>query len=193
MRQLVLASTSRYRAAVLARLGRPFVQAAPDCDEDAAARLETVPSRLVWSLAREKAWSVAARFPDALVLGGDQLAVLGDEVLGKPGTPERAQAQLERLSGQTHRLLTAVALVDPGAARTLVALDVHHLRMRRLSRAEIEAYVARDLPLDCAGSYRVEGAGPQLFECVRGDDPSAIEGLPLGRVAHLLRTLERST
>ncbi len=152
-----------------------------------------MPSRLVWTLARDKALSVAAHHPDALVIGGDQLAVLGDEILGKPGTEARAIAQLERLSGATHRLLTAVAVVDLRAARTLLAIDVHRLLMRRLTRAEIEEYVAQDRPLDCAGSYRIEAAGPRLFECVSGDDPSAIEGLPLGRVARMLATLEHST
>lgn len=185
-RPLVLASTSPYRAQVLARLGLPFAQAAPVCDEAALAREEPIPTRLVWELARRKAVSLRDRFPDALLLGGDQVAVIGDRVLGKPGTDAAAVEQLAELAGREHRLLTAVALCDARSGRMSVALEVHRMRLRPLGRAALERYVAHDRPLDCAGSYRIEAAGPLLFESVEGTDPTAIMGLPLSVVARLL-------
>jgi septum formation protein len=190
VRQIVLASTSRYRAEVLARLQVPFDQAAPVCDEEAVARTEPIPSRLVWELARMKAASLSETFPEALIIGGDQLAVLGCEVLGKPGTEEAAVEQLMRLSGKVHRLLTAIAVHDARSGVSAMSLDVHHMWMRAFDRPEAERYVVRDLPLDCAGSYRIEGAGPTLLQRVDGDDPTSIMGLPLGRLASLLRRFE---
>ncbi|MEZ4394025.1 MAG: nucleoside triphosphate pyrophosphatase [Polyangiales bacterium] len=186
--RLVLASTSRYRRALIQRLGVEVTCVAAACDEEALKRgLDhlPVPQRAV-SLARAKAESVARLFPDALIIGSDQIAELDGEALDKPGTPARAVAQLARLSGRAHRLHTAVAVHHAPSGRTEVELEGHTLTLRALSRAAIERYVARDAPLDCCGSYRVESLGIALFEGIEGADPTAIEGLPLMRLTALL-------
>jgi septum formation protein len=177
--RILLASTSRYRRALLARLGRPFDVEPSRYDEEVGkaelAHLDH--GALALALAHGKAAEVAARFPDAVVIGGDQIAELDGERLDKPGTSERASAQLTRLAGRTHRLLTAV--VVRRGHRAEEHLHVHELSMRPLTPAQIEAYVARDAPLDSCGSYRIEATGVALFERIRGDDATAIEGLPL--------------
>lgn len=186
--QVVLASTSRYRRALIARLGLDVTCVAPGCDEEALKRELadlSVPQRAA-SLARAKAESVAALFPDALILGSDQIAEHDGEALDKPGTEARALAQLERLNGSTHRLFTAVALHHPATGRTEVEVDETSLTLRSLSRAALRAYVRRDSPLDCCGSYRVESLGVALFSRIEGGDPTAIEGLALTRVVSLL-------
>jgi septum formation protein len=197
---LVLASTSAYRAALLARLGLPFEAVAPDCDEDGVKAQGLSAEDLVRELARRKAESVAHRFPDALVIGSDQVAELDGEILGKPGTAERARSQLARLAGREHRLVTGVCLLggtaeapagggagpNDGERHRLEALDIHRLRVRRLSPEQIHRYVAQDVPLDCAGSYKIEGQGIALFESIQGGDYTAIIGLPLTQVVALL-------
>jgi septum formation protein len=189
MPALVLASTSPYRKKLLARLGLPFEAIAPDCDEDqlkAGLRLE--PAALALTLARAKAESLRASQPGAVIVGGDQLVELDGDVLGKPGTAERAVAQLGRLRGRSHRLLTAMVLALPdGSVRE--HLDVHTLTMAALSDDALTRYVASDLPLDCAGSYKIESRGVALLTQVEGHDPSAIEGLPLMALASALRGL----
>lgn len=186
--KIVLASTSRYRRELIARLTIDVEQAAPPFDEEAEKpRLAGRPvEELVATLARGKALSLRAAYPDALLIGSDQAAEIDGEVLGKPGTEEGARAQLRRLSGREHRLLTAVAVLRASDGRIEEALDVHRLRMRQLTDREIEAYVRRDQPLDCAGAYRVEALGIALFERVTGDDFTAVIGLPLTRVVAML-------
>lgn len=189
MPALVLASTSPYRKKLLARLCLPFEVAAPACDEDALkAELALAPEELCLALARAKAESLRARYPEAVILGGDQLVELDGDVLGKPGTAERALQQLVQLRGRSHRLLTAMVLRGPGDA-SFEHLDVHVLHMAMLSHDALARYVARDQPLDCAGSYKIEAHGVALLERVVGDDPSAIEGLPLMALARALRQL----
>ncbi len=185
MTQLILASTSTYRAAVLQRLGIPFDAVAPDCDEDRYPDLG--PDDLARILAIEKAASRAQ--PGALVIGSDQVVDLDGEVLGKPHTVEKAQRQLERMQGRTHRLVTAVAVAS--ADRTEVAIDVHTMTMRALTPEVIARYIAYDRPLDCAGSYKLESRGIALFERIEADpethDDTAIQGLPLMKTLRLLR------
>jgi septum formation protein len=185
-RRLVLASTSPYRRDLFARLGLPFEVAAPDFEESELKKTGLAPGALALALARAKARSLAARFPDALAIGADQVAEVGGERLGKPGSEEAARAQLARLEGREHRLYTAVAVHDAASGRTADALDVHRVLLRSLSAAEIADYVARDRPLDCAGSYRIESLGIALMERVSGDDFTAVIGLPLTRVVALL-------
>lgn len=175
---VVLASTSRYRAALLDRLGVAFTAVAPGVDETPLQSSGLAPRAMVQALALEKAQAVAAHHPNAIVIGSDQCAALGALVLGKPGTEARAVAQLEQLSGQTHDLWTAVCVLAPGGQR-YETVDHHALTMRALGRAQLEAYVARDQPLDCAGAYKIEGIGVALFERVTGQDSTAIVGLPL--------------
>lgn len=182
---LVLASTSKYRARLLARLGIPFTQEAPGVDE---APFKRGPAHdVAKALAIAKAEAVAAKRPDALVIGSDQVCALGDVILDKPGTADKARAQLERMSGRTHELVTAVALVHRG--KTTLIVDSTKLTMRKLKPQEIDAYVRKDAPLDCAGSYKVESLGIALFERIESQDFTAIEGLPLLAVAAKLREL----
>ena len=188
-RRVVLASTSRYRRALLERLGVAFEAIAPDCDE--AAHPELAPLDLARALAREKATSL--RLDDALVIGSDQVVDLDGEVLGKPHTAPAAEAQLRRMAGRAHRLVTAVAVHDTRTGRTLDAVDVHTMTMRPLDDRQIAAYIAHDAPLDCAGSYALERRGIALFARVEADpetaDDTAIIGLPLMKTLRLLREL----
>lgn len=186
MPALVLASTSPYRRKLLERLRIPFEAAAPLCDEEAEKRVAPAPDALARTLARAKAESLRSAHPGAYVLGGDQVAEIDGAVLDKPGTEAAARAQLARLSGREHRLLTAICLVDP-AGGVREHLDVHRLRMRALDADAIARYVELDRPLDCCGSYRVESLGIALFERVEGDDFTAIEGLPLLALSTMLR------
>jgi septum formation protein len=180
--KLVLASTSRYRKSLLERLDLPFDTIAPEVDESAFPGES--PEALVSRLAQAKANAVAAQLEDALVIGSDQLAAVDGEVLGKPGTEEKACAQLALLSGKEVTFLTGLCVVrapsndgDAEAAQfELVKTPVH---FRRLSSAQISDYVAREQPLDCAGAFKSEGLGIALFERLGGDDPNALIGLPL--------------
>ncbi len=187
---LVLASTSRYRRELLARLGLPFRARAPGCDEEAVkqslrgAHLHLPPERLAAELARAKAESLRDVEPEAVILGSDQVAAIGDEILDKPGSAEQAARQLALLAGRTHVLVTAVALLHGG--RLHAHVDVTRLAMRPLSSAQIERYVAADAPLDCAGSYRLEARGITLFERIESADHTAIVGLPLIAVTSML-------
>ncbi|MCK6546883.1 Maf family protein [Myxococcota bacterium] len=180
----VLASTSRYRRALLDQLRVPYVAKAPRFDEDHSLPLS--PEELVITFARGKAESLAADFPELPIVGGDQTAELDGVILTKPGTRERAIEQLTAMSGRTHHLLTALAVHDPRTKTTEHAVLVHAMKMRALSRAAIEAYVDRDQPLDCAGAYKVESFGVLLFEEMSGPDHTAIVGLPITTLATLL-------
>ena len=183
---LVLASTSRWRAEVLARLGLPFTQADPRLDEEPWKARGLSPLALVTALAVAKARAVAAEHPGALILGGDQIGVLGDVILGKPGTAARARAQLTAMAGREHQLVTGTALLDTRDGAVHTAVEVHTMRLRPLTAAQVANYVARDQPLDACGSYYVEGLGIALFERLQGTDPTAIMGLPLTQVVALL-------
>ncbi|HEX6810020.1 MAG TPA: Maf family protein [Planctomycetota bacterium] len=184
---LVLASTSSYRRRLLERLRLPFTAEAPGVDEAAVKRSLRDPEAVVRDLARRKALAVAARHPEAIVIGSDQCASIDGDILDKPGTDLAAIAQLQRLQGREHELLTATALTHRG---TLVEfLDRTRLRMRSLTAAEIERYVAAEQPLDCAGSYRIESLGIALFEHIECEDQTAIVGLPLRRLCEELRKL----
>jgi septum formation protein len=187
MLPLVLASTSPYRRDLLARLCVPFTCERPGVDEDLVKRQLAEPLAIVQELARQKARAVAARQPGAIVIGSDQAATIDGVVLDKPGSTANAIAQLGRLQGRAHRLLTAVAIVHPGGIAEFV--DTTTLHMRTLSSAEIERYVHAERPLDCAGSYQIEKLGITLFERIDGGDQTAIIGLPLLRLSHELRAL----
>jgi septum formation protein len=184
---LILASTSPYRRALLERLGVPFRCESPGVDEDAYKALGLPPRELAERLAAAKARALAGRFPDAAIVGGDQLACLGDAILGKPGSREAAVAQLLGLAGRSHRLITALAVWCRGAFHAHT--DVATLAMRHLTRAEAERYVEADDPTDCAGSYKLERRGIALFERIEAADHSAITGLPLIALTSILREL----
>lgn len=181
---LVLASTSPYRRELLGRLGLPFASTRPDTDETALPG-ET-PEALVARLAELKARSVATRHPDALVIGSDQVAVLDGEVIGKPGTAERARAQLARASGRSVRFLTGLCLLDATSDDAQVLVEPFTVHFRRLDAARIARYVDAEQPYDCAGSFKSEGLGITLFARLEGDDPNSLVGLPLIRLVDLL-------
>lgn len=190
-RPLVLASTSPYRHALLERLDVAFVTASPHFDEaDHVAAFDPVePDAFALRLARGKAASLRADFPDAWILGADQVAVLETNpprLLHKPGTIEAAIEQLLALSGMVHQLITAVVLDDPNGATTH-EIDVQRMTMRTFSREEAQTYVQRYAPVDCVGSYRVEDGGIRLIESIEGRDYTGIIGLPLLAVCRLLR------
>jgi septum formation protein len=184
-RPLVLGSTSPYRRELLSRLQLPFETAVPEVDETPGAN--EPPLELARRLALAKARAVAAQFPDAVVIGSDQVADLGGQPLGKPGTHERAVAQLRLMRGQTVVFHTAVAVVC--AATRFEQLEVAPVRVtfRDLSDDEIEAYLQAERPYDCAGSARSEGLGVALLDTIESDDPTALVGLPLIRTCRMIR------
>jgi septum formation protein len=184
-RPLILASTSRYRRELLNRLHLSFDVQAPEVDETALAG-ET-PRELAERLALEKARAVAARFPEAVVIGSDQVAELAGEALGKPGDHARATAQLRRMRGQTLVFQTAVAVVCE--ATGFVQRDLAPVRVvfRELSDAAIEQYLQAEQPYDCAGSAKSEGLGIALLSAIDSDDPTALVGLPLIRTCRMIR------
>jgi septum formation protein len=184
---LILASTSPYRRELLARLRVPFTVQGSGVDEPPHAG-ETPLQRAV-RLAQEKAAAVASQHPAAAVIGSDQVAVCGDEVLDKPGDAARATAQLRRLSGAEAHFHTAVAVIcqDRGFHDSFV--DLTRVRFRPLSGAEIARYVELDQPLDCAAAFRSESLGSALLTHVVSDDPTGLVGLPLIRLAASLRAL----
>jgi septum formation protein len=181
---LLLASTSRYRRDLLARLRLPFEAVAPDVDESQQAN-ET-PESLACRLAEAKARAIARRMPGAVVIGSDQTASLAGRVLGKPGSRERACEQLAACSGMSVVFHTAVSVIDADG-QLHGALDTTTVQFRALDRAEIERYIDAEQPFDCAGSFKAEGFGITLFERIDSQDPTALIGLPLIRTAALLR------
>ena len=182
---LILASTSVYRRRLLERLQLPFRCIAPGTDESALA--DETPMQLAERLALAKAQAVAREHPQALVIGSDQVASLQGDIMGKPGTAERAAAQLQASAGNTVSFYTGVALVRADSALQLSAVERFDVRFRALTDIEIRRYVELESPLDCAGSFKVEGLGITLFESLQGRDPTGLEGLPLIALSDLLR------
>ncbi|SCK60887.1 septum formation protein [Variovorax sp. HW608] len=184
-RQVILASTSRYRRELMLRLRLPFEVHAPDVDE--TPQEGEAPRALAERLALEKARAVARRFPDAVVIGSDQVADLAGEALGKPGDHARATAQLRRMRGQTLIFQTAVAVVCQATEFAQADLAPVRVVFRDLSDAAIEHYLLAEQPYDCAGSAKSEGLGIALLDAIDSDDPTALVGLPLIRTARMLR------
>lgn len=184
-RTLILGSTSRYRQELLMRLGIPFQTDGPRVDETPTPGER--PADLARRLALAKAHEVAERHPEAVVIGSDQVADLHGQPLGKPGTHDRAVAQLRQMSGQTVIFQTAVAVVC--RATGFEQMDVASVRVvfRTLSDAEIERYLRIEQPYDCAGSAKSEGLGIALLERIDNDDPTALVGLPLIRTSRMIR------
>lgn len=185
MPQLILASTSPYRQQLLDRLGLAFAVEAPGVDETPLA--DEAPAALCERLADEKASAVARRHPQAWVIGSDQVAERDGHLLGKPGTHERAVAQLRAASGQRVRFHTALCLCQHASTATWRHVDVTQARFRKIDDASIERYLRAEEPYDCAGSFKSEGLGITLFESIDSHDPTALIGLPLIALARLLR------
>jgi septum formation protein len=182
---IVLASTSKYRRELLERLGLEFRCLAPAVDETQYQQQGLDPATVASLLAIAKAESLIGLAPDAVIIGSDQVVDLDGELLGKPGSTEGAIAQLQKMAGREHRLITAVAVWHE--YRTRLHIEITKLQMRRLFRHEIERYVAFDNPVDCAGSYKIESQGIALFERIETQDHTSIIGLPLLETVAMLR------
>ncbi|HEX4269310.1 MAG TPA: nucleoside triphosphate pyrophosphatase [Steroidobacteraceae bacterium] len=185
MPELILASTSSYRRSLLERLGIPFAAVPPQTPEDTVAG--ELPTDRALRLAVAKAQAVASRRPDTVVIGSDQVAAVGSKILDKPGDAARCRAQLATASGSSARFHTACALIAPQAGIRMVHIDTTTVFFRSLSDQEIERYVERERPFDCAGGFRAEGLGISLFESIESRDPTALIGLPLIWLACALR------
>ena len=184
-RRLILASTSRYRREILGRLGVPFEIAAPDVDETPLAA--ELPVDTAMRLSEAKARAVAARYPDALVIGSDQVADCDGRAVSKPGDRANARRELRALSGRTIVFHTGLALVDAASGRCRREMvDVVSV-FRALTDAQIDAYLEREAPYDCAGGVKSEALGIALFERITSDDPTALVGLPLIALCRMLR------
>lgn len=187
MREIVLASTSKYRRELLSRLKIPFTWEDPGIDETKSMASGLGPQKIAGHLALEKATAVSLRHPKAIVIGSDQLLALGDTVFGKPGDAEGAFQQLKTLRGKIHTLVTAMAVL--AGTERIFHTDITRIEMENLSDAALRRYVANDMPVDCAGSYKIEGQGIALFRSIEGADPTAIQGLPLLALSRILRQL----
>ena len=182
---LVLASTSPYRRELLSRLGLPFSVASPDTDE--SPRPGEAAEALALRLAETKARAVAPAYPQALIIGSDQVAIANGKIYGKPGTHERAVAQLQELSGQSVNFYTALCLYDSRNDSRQICGVPTLVKFRSLSNSEIEHYLAREPAYNCAGSAKSEGLGIALLDSLSGDDPNALVGLPLIALCAMLR------
>ncbi len=182
---LVLASTSRYRRSLLERFGIPFMTCGSQVEE--TRRPDEDALTLAQRLSREKAHAVAARYPNSLIIGSDQVAIRGRVVLGKPGTRERCIEQLRDASGQRVIFHTGVHVLDTRQGRQESHVDTTTVTFRVLSDAEINRYVDADQPFDCAGGFKCEALGISLFERIDSQDPTALMGLPLIWLSGALR------
>jgi len=185
MRTLVLASTSPYRRRLLEQLGLRFLAAVPRCEEEISQNV--APELLVKHLAARKAESLAERYPDALIIGSDQVFVdPRGRIHGKPGTAHRACAQLKAMAGRTHRFYTGLSVLDSASGQALTDFATFGVTLRSLTDEQVSDYVEREQPLDCAGSFKVEGLGIALMERMEGDDYNALIGLPLIKLVDFL-------
>ncbi|HAW93675.1 MULTISPECIES: Maf family protein [unclassified Arsukibacterium] len=182
---LYLASTSVYRRQLLAKLTPHFTAVKPETDETPFSGEDA--TALVRRLARAKAQAVANTLSEGLVIGSDQVAVFNGQIIGKPHTVDNAIAQLSQFSGHSVTFLTGLALINATTAQCQLIVEPFTVSFRILNEQEIAAYVAREQPLDCAGSFKSEGLGISLFSALRGDDPNSLIGLPLIKLLQLLR------
>jgi MAF protein len=184
MPPIVLGSTSPFRRQLLEKLGLPFITDAPKTDET-AMRGES-PESLVQRLARAKAHDVGARHPDALVIGSDQVACIDGQILGKPGDRETAIKQLTAAAGKRVTFYTGLCLLNMATEQEELAVETFEVKFRPLDHVQIERYVDREQPFNCAGSFRSEGLGITLFSALHGRDPNALVGLPLILLVEML-------
>ncbi len=185
--EIFLASSSPYRRGLLDRFLDEYEAVSPDIDESNPDGLD--PASLATHLARKKAEAVSANIHRALIIGADQLAVLDDRVLGKPGNHAKAVEQLMAAAGKTVTFLTAVCILDPVTRKRYEHTDTTRVRFRKFDIRLAESYLRHDQPYDCAGSFKLEGAGFVLFESVQAEDPTALIGLPMIWVADRLLAL----
>lgn len=185
MRTVVLASTSPYRLQLMRQLGVQFHVSAPLYEEHIDQRV--APELLVKHLAGHKAKSLKERYPDALIIGADQVFVSSrGTIMGKPGTVENAVEQLRDMSGRSHTFYTGLSVFDSASGHSLTDLSTYTVTLRKLTLEQIRSYVERENPLDCAGSFKIEGLGITLMESMAGDDYTTLIGLPLIKLTNLL-------
>jgi septum formation protein len=185
MRKLILASTSPYRGSLMERLGIPFTSLPPRYEEQIDPSLS--PAELVKQLALGKAESLAREYPDSIIIGSDQALVSRGRAIGKPGSPERACEQLREMAGGFHTFYTGLAVIDVANDLQFCDCVPFTVTLRRLTETEIRDYVSRENPVDCAGSFKIEGLGIALMEKMEGDDYTALIGLPLISLTSMLR------
>ena len=188
MKKIVLASSSKYRKVLLHRILKEFETVSPDIDEKSFHSLGLSPRELAERLALEKALAVQKKHSDQTIIASDQLVHFENQVFGKPETKEHAIGQFELFSGKSHELITSVCVLNH--AECLLETNITQLTMKKLTHERIQKYIDEDLPLDCAGSYKIEKLGISLFENIQTNDPTAIEGLPLTIVVKLLEQLD---
>jgi septum formation protein len=184
MMQLILASSSPFRQAVLKKLPLDFKTDTPDVDENPLP--DETPEQLVKRLAEAKAQAIAARYPHSLIIGSDQVAVLNGEILGKPGNHDNAIIQLRKASGQQVIFQTGLCLLNTDTGKTQVSCVPFKVQFRPLSNEQIERYLDYEKPYNSAGSFKSEGLGITLFESLQGDDPNTLIGLPLIELVRML-------
>ncbi|SDS37786.1 MAF protein [Halopseudomonas litoralis] len=185
MSNLVLASSSPYRRALIERLGLPFQHAAPDVDE--TPRVGETPTQLTLRLALDKARALADRFTSHLIIGSDQVLLLDGQPVSKPGDHASARDQLRRCSGRNVQFTTSLCLLNSATGQYQLTSEPFSVSFRELDDASIERYLEREKPYDCAGSFKAEGLGISLFRALQGDDPNSLIGLPLIRLCEMLR------
>ncbi|WKJ89170.1 Maf family protein [Methylomonas montana] len=184
MTAIVLASSSKYRRQLLEKLGLDFLSCSSDVDE--SPHPDESPETLVSRLSIAKAAAVGKTYPNHLVIGSDQVAVLGQEILGKPGRRDAAIQQLAKQSGRTVQFYTGICVLNSATGRYLTDLDICSVHFKALESKQIQNYVDLDQPFDCAGSFKSEGLGIALFSKIVGEDPNALVGLPLIKLVALL-------
>jgi MAF protein len=182
---LILASTSPFRRELLSRLGVPFTTRSPDVDE--SPQQGETPQQLVQRLSCDKATAIVDDLAEGLVIGSDQVAVIDDVILGKPGSHANAVAQLQHASGKTVVFYTGLCLMNAATGRQQVDVVPFQVTFRKLSPQQIEYYLQKEQPYNCAGSFKSEGLGISLFQRMQGDDPNALIGLPLIRLIDMLQ------
>jgi len=184
MQQLILGSSSPFRAELLSKLGLPFITASPDIDESPIAGES--PEQLVIRLSEQKARAIAVKYSNALIIGSDQVAILDGQIIGKPGDHENAVKQLTASSGKTVRFLTGLALYNSQAQKMTSLIEPFEVSFNNLSLKQIDFYLHHEQPYQCAGSFKSEGFGISLFSKLSGDDPNSLIGLPLIKLIQLL-------
>ena len=181
---LILASTSVYRSELLARLRIPFQTAAPDIDETPLS--DEDPKQTSWRLSRAKAQAVTVKYPEALIIGSDQVALLGNQQLGKPLTHDNAVKQLRAMRGQPVTFYTALTLLNARTGGIQTEVAVNRVNYRELTDTQIESYLQKEQPYHCAGSVKSEGLGITLISSIEGEDPNALVGLPIILLVNML-------
>lgn len=182
--QLILASSSKYRKILLQRLGIPFLCISPDIDE--SVQPNETPSKLVKRLAASKAQAVATQHTNALIIGSDQVAVLNNQIIGKPKDHANAVEQLKQASGNNVQLYTGLCLLNAKTDNIQQTVETYNVMFRQLTETQIERYLQKDKPYDCAGSLKSESLGISLLKNLQGDDPNTLIGLPLIRLVDML-------